>query len=365
MLINVTKTELPPLQDYTAYLRKMWKTAWITNNGQYHQELEKKLKTFLGIGHMSLVSNGTLAIQLAIRALQLKGEIITTPYTFAATTTAPLWEGLTPVFADIDAHTYNLSPLDAEKKITDKTAAILAVHVYGNPCDVEAFERLGKKYNIKILYDAAHAFGVTIKNRSVLRWGDASTLSFHATKVFNTIEGGAVIGSKKIIDQINLLKNFGIVDEETVVLPGINAKMNEFQAVMGLCNLRIIHKKMQSRKILYDRYKEHLHEVPAIRFQRVVASHYNYAYMPICLPNKKIRDALYFELIKNGIKPRKYFYPLTADFQFYKNRSEKVVIHLPHARDVANGILCLPIYSTLTLEAVDKISTIIKKFLLS
>lgn len=356
MTINVTKTELPPESEYKKYLHSLWKSAWITNQGKYHTELERKLKVFLDLNQLSLVTNGTLAIQLAVRALKLKGEVITTPYTFAATTTALLWEGLTPVFADIDSQTFNLSPLEAEKKITKNTSAILAVHVYGNPCDVEDFEKLGKKYNIKILYDAAHAFGVKIHNKTILHYGDASMLSFHATKVFNTIEGGAVVSSKKIIDIVNLLKNFGIVNATTVTTAGINAKMNEFQAIMGLCNLKYVKKKIALRKKIYERYVKNLRNEAKIKFQDIKASYYNYAYMPTVFPNKKIRESVANTLEKNNIIPRRYFYPLITNMEFYKNKQQK---DFKIAEQISNGILCLPIYSTLTLKQVDLICNII------
>ena len=255
-MINVTKSELPNLKEYQEYVKQIWKRAWLTNNGKFVRQLEKKLPGYIGGKLLSLVTNGTLAMQLAIKALNLKGEIITTPFTFPATTNVILWEGCTPVFADIDPETYNIDPADIEKKITNKTSAILAVHVYGNPCATERLEKLAKKNGLKIIYDAAHAFGVKYKNKLIGSYGDISTFSFHATKVFNTIEGGAITtNSIQINKDVNLLRNFGITGEEEVVLAGINAKMSEFQAAMGLLNLKKINSKILLRKKIYELYK--------------------------------------------------------------------------------------------------------------
>lgn len=363
-MTNVAKTRLPSIEEYIKYLEKIWKTGWVTNNGEFVQLLEKKLQNYLKVKNLLVVSNGTLAMQLVLKALDLKGEVITTPFTFAATTNVILWEGLRPVFADIDPQTYNIDPKDVEKKITKKTSAILAVHVYGNPCRLKGLQRVAGKHNLKLIYDVAHAFGVKYKNQSVLNFGDASTLSFHATKVFNTIEGGAiVVKNKELFGKLKLLRNFGIKSEEEVISPGINAKMNEFQAVMGLCNLENIDKEIQLRRKIYERYKARLSDIKNIKFQKIIASKYNYPYMPICFKDIKKRDEIYTGLIRSGIKPRKYFYPLTADFEYFKKSGVNLIkkYNLNIASDIANRILCLPLYSDLEMAIVDKIINIIKQ----
>lgn len=363
-MINVTKSDLPEIERYIEYLERIWASRWLTNNGEFVQLLENKLAEYLKVKNLLLISNGTLAIQLALKALNIKGEVITTPFTFAATTNVILWEGLTPVFADIDSETYNIDPNDVEKKITDKTRAILAVHVYGNPCYVEKLQEIADKYKIKLIYDAAHAFGIEYKNQSVLNFGDMSTLSFHATKLFHTIEGGAIIvDNEELTKKLKLLRNFGIKSEEEVILPGINAKMNEFQATMGLCNLENIDEKIHHRKIIYDYYKEKLLNIKSIKFQKIIASKYNYGYMPVCFENIEMRDEIYSELIKNEIKPRKYFYPLTSDFDYFKEKDTDIIKknELKNATDISNRVLCLPLYPDLDIEIVDKIIHIIKR----
>ena len=363
-MINVTKSDLPKIERYTEYLEKIWSSRWLTNNGEFVQLLEKRLEEYLKIKNLVLVTNGTLALQLALKVLDIKGEVITTPFTFAATTNVILWEGLTPVFADINPETFNIDPKDVERKITDKTSAILAVHVYGNSCYVDELQEIADKYSLKLIYDAAHTFGVEYKNQSVLNYGDISTLSFHATKLFHTIEGGAIIANDgKIIEKLKLLRNHGITSEGKVVLPGINAKMNEFQAIMGLCRLEDIDEKIHHRKIIYDYYKEKLSGITDIIFQKIITSKYNYGYMPVCFENIEIRDKIYSELIKNGIKPRKYFYPLTSDFDYFKEKDIDIVKknELKIANYVSDRILCLPLYPDLEIEIVDKIIHIIKK----
>lgn len=363
-MINVTKTKLPEIEEYIKYLKKIWQNNWVTNNGELVQLLEKKLQNYLKVKNLLVVSNGTLALQLVLKALDLKGEIITTPFTFAATTNVVLWENLKPVFADVGPETFNLNPEDIERKITKRTSAILAVHVYGNPCNVEQLKKIAVKYNLKLLYDAAHAFGVEYKNQSILNFGDVSTLSFHATKVFNTIEGGAIVAKdKELFEKLKLLRNFGIKSEEEIIFPGINAKMNEFQAAMGLCNLKEINKDIKSRKKIYERYKKVLNDNKNITFQKIIASKYNYAYMPVCFKTKQKRDEIYLELIKNRIKPRKYFYPLTVDFEYFKKSGVNLVkkYNLKVSSDVANRILCLPLYSDLEIAVVDRIIKIIKQ----
>ena len=362
-MINVTKSDLPEIEKYIGYLEKIWASRWLTNNGEFVQLLENKLAEYLKVKNLILISNGTLALQLALKPLDIKGEVITTPFTFAATTNVLLWEGLTPVFADIDSETYNIDPNDVEKKINDKTSAILAVHVYGNPCYVEKLQEIADKYKIKLIYDAAHAFAVEYKNQSILNYGDISTLSFHATKLFHTIEGGAiVVDGEELSEKLKLLRNFGIKSEEEVTLPGTNAKMNEFQASMGLCNLENIDEKIHHRKNIYNYYKKEL-AITNVKFQKIIASKYNYGYMPILFQSKMKRDEIYSELIKNGIKPRKYFYPLTSDFDYFKEKDTDIVKknELKIANYISDRILCLPLYPDLEIGIVDKIIHIIKR----
>jgi dTDP-4-amino-4,6-dideoxygalactose transaminase len=363
-MITVTKSDLPPLQKYVGYLEKIWASRWLTNDGEFLQLLQRKLEEYLRVKNLLLVANGTLALHLALKALGLKGEVITTPFTFSATTNVILWEGLTPVFADVDPETFNIDPKEVESKITQKTSAILATHVYGNPCPVDDLKKIANKYDLKLIYDAAHAFGVEYKNRSVLNWGDISTLSFHATKVFNTIEGGAiVVRNRELLEKSKLLRNHGIRSEEEVVLPGTNAKMNEFQAAMGLCNLDTIDEKIRLRRRLYERYREQLDGTKGVKFQKIVASKYNYIYMPVCFENIETRDRIYSELIRNGIKPRKYFFPLTVDFDYFKKQRVNLVekYGLREAADIANRVLCLPLYPDLETAAVDNIASIVKR----
>ncbi len=334
----------------------------LTNNGEFVQSLKSKLEDYLKIENLELFSNGTLALQVALRALKIKGEVITTPFTFAATTNALLWEGLTPVFADIDPETFNLDPKDVEKKISSKTCAILAVHVYGNPCYVKELQEIAEKHNLKLIFDAAHAFGVEYQNQPVLKWGDVSMLSFHATKVFHTIEGGAlVVKDERLLEDFRLLRNHGIKSEEEVVCPGTNAKMNEFQAAMGLCNLENVDEKLRLRKRLYEYYVEKLSAVRGIQFQKVVSSKHNYSYMPICFESIEVRDKIYSKLRENGIKARKYFFPLTVNFDYYKQNGQNLVekYHLHNAFDISNRILCLPQFADLELSMVERIADII------
>ena len=363
-MINVTKSDLPDLERYVEYLKKIWSSRQLTNDGEFVQLLKGKLEEYLSVENLVLVSNGTVALQLALKVLQLRGEVITTPFTFSATTNVILWEGLTPVFADIDPDTFNIDPKEVEEKITRKTSAILATHVYGNPCDVDDLKKIADKYNLQLIYDAAHAFGVEYKNESVLNYGDISTLSFHATKVFNTIEGGAiVVKDEELFGKLKLLRNHGIKSEEDVVLPGTNAKMNEFQAVMGLCNLENIDEHIRLRERLYERYRDELNGVKCMKFQKIIASKYNYIYMPVCFENIETRDGIYSALIKNEIKPRKYFFPLTVNFSYFKKRGMDLIekYRLRKAADIANRVLCLPLYPDLEIAAVDNITSIIKR----
>lgn len=356
-MITVTKTKLPSLEKYNQYLKKIWKANWVTNDGQLVQTLEKKLEEYLGVKNLILVTNGTLALQLPIKALGLKGEVITTPFTFAATTNVIIWEGLTPIFANIDPQTFNLDPDDVERKITPHTSTIIPVHVYNNPCAVEKLQKIATKYKLKIIYDAAHAFGVKHKNQSILNFGDVSTLSFHATKVFNTIEGGAIITKdKKIYEKLRLLRNFGIEHNGDSVMPGINAKMNEFQAAMGLCNLGLVKGQIKKRKQLYQLYKRNLSDIPGIQFQRIVTPDYNYSYMPVLFLNKETRDNIYNKLASQDIYPRKYFYPLTSNLKHLSGVvTQSVRDELSVTNSIADRIMCLPLYGDLKNNDVKRI----------
>lgn len=363
-MINVTKSDLPPIEDYIKYLDEIWSNKWLTNDGKFVQSLEKELEKYLKSQNILLMSNGTFALQIALKSLDIKGEVITTPFTFAATTNAILWENLTPVFSDIDPDTYNIDPNDIRKKITPKTCAILPVHVYGNSCYMDEIQEIADENEIKVIYDAAHAFGVEYKGKSVLDYGDMSILSFHATKIFNTIEGGAIaIKDCELLEKIKYMRNHGIKSEEEVVIPGTNAKMNEFQAAMGLCNLKDINEKIKQRKKIYNHYKEELDKIENVKFQKIISSKYNYAYMPLCFESINIRDKIYLELVKNGIKPRKYFYPLTVNFDYFKNENLVEKYDLKIALDIANRILCLPLYPDLESSQVDMIVTEIKRIL--
>jgi len=361
-MINVTRPDLPPIEEYIEYLKGIWENRWLTNHGPLVRLLERRARDYLQVKNLVVVANGTLALQIALRALELKGEVITTPFTFATTTNVLMWEGLTPVFADIDPRTFNIDPVHVEKKISEKTSAILATHLYGNPCHVEMLAQIARKHDLKLIYDAAHAFGVEYKNQSVLDYGDVSTLSFHATKVFTTGEGGAIVfKDERLLEKIRLLINHGIASEERVIIPGINAKMNEFQAALGLCGFEHIYEKIRSRKRLYEFYKERLAGTN-IQFQKIIASRYNYSYMPIGLENLHHRDMVYSELLRNGIKPRKYFFPLTVQFDYLNKKGKDLVGHydLKHAADIANRILCLPLYTDLDVSVADDICKIIK-----
>lgn len=363
-MINVTKTTLPNFNRYVRYLKKIWKTSMITNHGVYHQKLQDELKKYLKIKHIFPISNGTIAMNLACKILKLKGEVITTPFTFPATTNVLLWEGLQPVFADIDKDTFNIDPKEIEKKITSRTTAILAVHVFGNPCNVEAIEEIAKKHNLKVIYDAAHAFGVEYKKKSLLTWGDISTLSFHATKVFHTIEGGAVItNNKSSHDTTKLLVNHGIADYEKVLLPGTNAKLNEFQAVMGLSLLDGLEKGVTKRKKIYEKYFAAFSSLPNVRIQKLHhrLTRYTYPYFPICFIDEKTREKIYKLLFENGIRARKYFYPPSHELPYIKVNADD----LKNATEISHTVLCLPIYPTLAIKDVKKIISLIKEGLRS
>lgn len=359
----VTKPFLPPLDEFVPYLEKIWKSGQLTNNGAFHVELERELARYLGVSHISLFNNGTVALLAALKLYELSGEVITTPYTFVATTHALRWNGITPVFGDIDPVTFNLDPRSVERLITERTTAIMPVHVYGGPCDVEAFQTLADRYGLKLIYDAAHAFGVRHDGQSVLNYGDASALSFHATKVFHTFEGGAlVLNSAEDKARIDQLKNFGFVSETQVDAIGINGKLNEVQAAMGLLHLRYIDEAIAARRHVGQLYCTRLVDVPGIDLPDICRNSQNYSYFPIIIGEEYSvsRDGLYEALRDQGIMARRYFYPLVTDFEVYQDcLPEKP--QFPVASDVAARVLCLPIYPGMTESDVERVvSTIVK-----
>ncbi len=354
--ILVTQSSMPPFDEYVEMIKPLWENHWLTNMGQYHKELELQLERFLDVPAISLMVNGHMALELAIQSMKFPegGEVITTPFTFISTTHAIIRNKLKPVFCDVrDDYTIDYERI--EELITDRTVAIIPVHVYGNICNIEEIQKIAYKYDLKVIYDAAHAFGEKFKGESVARFGDMSILSFHATKVFNTIEGGAVCcHQKEQYEKLYNLKNFGIRSEELVVSVGGNAKMNEFQAAMGLCNLKHIETEIQKRKVLVDKYRELLKDTKGIRLnelQENVIS--NYAYFPVLFDTPKIRNEIYQKLMEHGIYSRKYFYPLTADQACFRNKYRK--LDLDNARYFSERILVLPLYAALTLEQVERI----------
>ncbi len=363
-IIPVTKSDLPNIDDYITYLKEIWKTGILTNYGELGKRFEEELAEYLGVKYAITVANATLGLQLSLRALDIKrgNEIITTPFTFVATTNSILYEGFKPVFADIKKDTYCIDPDDIERKISPKTSAIMPVHVYGNPCNVDRIQQIAEKRHLKVVYDAAHAFGVTYKGKSLAMYGDISVLSFHATKLFQTIEGGAVItNDKNVADKIKLLRNHGIRSEENVELPGTNAKLNEFEAAMGLCNLVTVEERIKKREKLYDRYKNNL-SGEDIEFQNIIADRYNYIYMPVVFRSKKLRDKIYNNLAHENIRCRKYFYPLTSNYSYFKVDMVKKY-KLINAKYISERVLCLPLYTDLSLENVDIICNKIKMLL--
>lgn len=364
--IYVTRPDLPPLEEFIPYLQKIWDGRILTNNGPFHQELEQKLCDYLGVKYLSLFSNGMLALITAIQALKISGEVITTPFSFVATTHALWWNNIKPVFVDIEPDTFNLDPQKIEAAITPRTTAILPVHVYGNPCKVNDIEEIATRYGLKVIYDAAHAFGVKINNTSIANFGDLIILSFHATKVFNTFEGGAIIcKSEKEKQYIDQLKNFGITDETTVVSPGTNAKMNEFQSALGLMQLKYIDEAISRRKELTEVYRRELKSVEGVKcLTDITGIKHNYAYFPILVDQKKYgktRDHLYFELKKHNIYCRRYFYPLISQFPSYRGLDSAAPGEMPVAESVTNKILCLPIYPDLEKVSVRFICDLIRK----
>lgn len=356
MNITVTKPFIPPFEEYQFYLKGIWSREWLTNNGPLVNELELKLKETLGVNHLLFLSNGTIALQIAIRALDLQGEIITTPFSYVATTSSIVWEHCNPVMVDICPETLNIDPNKIEQAITPSTSAILATHVFGNPCNIEAIEMIAKKHNLRVIYDAAHAFGTQYKKRSLLSYGDIATCSFHATKLFHTIEGGAVTTSNpEILKSMAMMRNFGHSSLTDFGGVGVNGKNSEIHAAMGLTNLKYIEEILNTRKELSKHYKSKLTELP-ISFQRISQdTEYNNSYFPIILENEATLLHVLAELNLNNIYPRRYFYPSLSELPYINNQSS------PISEDISRRILCLPLYHTLAREEIDMICRIIKR----
>lgn len=360
--ILVTRSSMPELSEYIDEISDMWDTHWLTNMGPKHQEFQESLREYLAVSYLDLFTNGHMALELTLQAMNLQGEVITTPFTFASTTHAIVRNNLTPVFCDIDPETYTLDSTKLEKLITDRTCAILPVHVYGNICNIEEIERIANKYELKVIYDAAHTFGETYKGKGVGSFGDASCFSFHATKVFNSIEGGASCFNDKHLGEILYeLKNFGIHGPEEVEAVGANAKLNEFCAAMGICNLRHVEDEIEKRKKVVERYRSNLEDVEGIKLNAVQENvKSNYAYFPVIFEEKLFgasRAEVFKKLADNGIGARKYFYPLTNTFSAFHGKYD--VMQTPIALHISKRVLTLPLYADLELEQVDRICSII------
>lgn len=361
----VTRPLLPPLEEFQEYLKDIWKSKWLTNNGKYHQALEKALCEYLGVRHISLFSNGTLALITALQALKIVGEVITTPFSFVASTHALWWNNIKPVFVDIDHQSFNLDPDKIEAAITPHTTAILPVHVYGNPCDVRRIKAIADTYGVKVIYDACHTFGVTIDNIPILNFGDLSVMSFHATKVYTTFEGGAIVchdeAAKRRIDN---LKNFGFAGETTVVAPGINAKMNEMQAALGLLQLKYVDPAIAKRKLIAEQYRAGLKGIAGVTYlEDFPGVRHCYPYFPILIDKEKFgktRDDVYGELKKHNIFGRRYFYPLISQFPTYKGLESARPGKMPVAEKIAEEVLCLPIFPDLEEAHVAAVIATIK-----
>ncbi len=362
-IINVTKSSMPSLEEYIEEIKDIWDSHWLTNMGKHYDEFETRLKEYLGTKNISLFVNGHSSLELTLQALDLTGEVITTPFTFASTTHAIVRNGLSPVFCDIRESDYTIDSDRIEELITDRTTAIIPVHVYGNICDIEKIDKLAKKYGLKVVYDAAHAFGETYKGKCIGNFGDASIFSFHATKVFNSIEGGAcVYREKRIGEELRKLKNFGIRNEEVVDGIGSNAKMNEFQAAMGVCNLRHIDSEIEKRKKVVSQYLNRLKGEEGLKLPKYSGEKPNFGYFPLYIDEKKFgksRNEVFDELKEEGIIARKYFYPLTNTYECYHGRF--CPNETPVALNVSRRIITLPVFSDLKEETVDKICDIILK----
>lgn len=363
--IFVTQPILPEMEEFIVYLKKIWENKVLTNNGPFHVEFERALADYLGVKYISVFANGTLALMTALQVLKIEGEVITTPFSFVATAHALWWNKIDPVFADIEPDYFNLDPDKVEAAITPKTTAIIPVHVYGNPCNVTRFDQIAKTYGLRIIYDAAHAFGVRLNGIPIVQYGDLSVLSFHATKVFNTVEGGAIIcHDEKTKKRIDYLKNFGIADEVTVIEPGINGKMNEIQAAYGLLQLKTIDESITKRKIIASYYQKLLNNIAGIFPLKIKDGNtHAYNYYPVIVDSEKYgrtRDQLYKELQNFNVFGRRYFYPLISQFPSYRNLPSSDMDNLKIAYKISQNILCLPIYPSMDFEIVESICEIIR-----
>lgn len=359
-LITVTSPLLPNLEEFHELLKQVWDSKWITNNGSFHKQLEKELAAYLKVPYVSLFTNGTLPLITALQALHISGEVITTPYSFVATTHALWWNGIKPVFVDIDPATGNIDPDRIEEAITSRTTAIMPVHVYGKPCDTKRIQEIADKYGLRVIYDAAHAFGVEVNGESILNAGDMSTLSFHATKVYNTIEGGAmVMHDEQTKKRIDYLKNFGFAGETTVVGPGINSKVDEVRAAYGLLNLKQVDAAIEARHQVAIAYREVLRPVKGITFfEDMPGVKHNYSYFPIFVDAEEFgmtRDELYFKMKERNVLGRRYFYPLISTFSTYKGLESSRPENLPNAHRMADSVICLPMHHALTKEEVERV----------
>lgn len=363
--INVTQPSLPPLDEFIPYLEKIWENKILTNKGPFHQQLEEELCNYLGVKYISLFTNGTMALITALQALHITGEVITTPYSFVATTHSLWWNNIKPVFVDIEPDFFTLDPAKIEAAITPQTTAILPVHVYGNPCKVDEIKKIADTYGLKVIYDACHTFGVEINEMPVLEYGDLSVMSFHATKVFNTFEGGAIICHDEAMKtHIDNLKNFGFRGETTVVAPGINAKMNEFQSALGILQLKTIDKVIEKRKQVSKLYRKELSGINGLSFLEDLPNvKHCYSYFPILIDKEKYgksRDEVYEELQKHNIFGRRYFYPLITQFPTYRGLDSAKPENLLHAEKIAEEVICLPIYPDLEINNVREVCLILK-----
>lgn len=359
-LITVTSPLLPNLDDFNEMLKQIWASKWITNNGSFHKQLEKELAVYLKVPYISLFTNGTLPLITALQALRITGEVITTPYSFVATTHALWWNGIKPVFVDIDPTTGNINPDKIEAAITPKTTAIMPVHVYGKPCDTKRIQEIADQYGLKVIYDAAHAFGVEVNGESILNAGDLSTLSFHATKVYNTVEGGAmVMHDEKMKKRIDYLKNFGFANETTVVGPGINSKMDEVRSAYGLLNLKQVDAAIEARHQVAIKYREVLRNVEGVTFfDDIPGVRHNYSYFPIFIDAKKYgmtRDELYFKMKEQNVLGRRYFYPLISEFSTYRGLESAKPENLPEAHKMTDSVICLPMHHALSNDDIQRI----------
>ena len=364
--IYVTSPLLPSLEDFTFLLKEIWESKMLTNNGNFHQKLEEELAKYLKVPYLSLFTNGTLPLITALQAMRITGEVITTPFSFVATTHSLWWNGIKPVFVDIEPETCNLDPSKIEAAITPRTTAIMPVHVYGKPCKTKEIQEIANKYGLKVIYDAAHAFGVEINGESILNFGDMATLSFHATKVYNTLEGGALgVHDEQTKKRIDYLKNFGFASETEVVAPGINSKVDEVRAAYGLLNLKQVDHAINSRRKVAIRYRDELQGVKGITFfNDIPGVRHNYSYFPIFINAEEYgmtRDELYFKMKEHNVFGRRYFYPLISTFSTYRGLDSANPDNLPIATQMSNNVICLPMHHALSENEVEYILQIIKK----